>query len=416
MTGDRQLYLDLWLKHIHILAGMIGPRGSTTRAERRASAYCARVLADLRLAPRVEGFRSPTSLFLVHFYVGAVMLLAFLLYPLGGRIGAAVALALALLAMYCVVMELLFRPHPLRALLPRGTSQNVIATLPPVDEHRQDLILIGHVDTNHSPLIFRSACWINAWRVISTLIFHSFGVQIIVFTIGLVTQAPLIRWLTVPGGVGALLLVLIMLEAQLSPFSPGANDNATGAGLVLTLAARLRAEPPRHTRVWFVNTGCEEVKHYGAIDFFQMHAGEMLRPSTLVFEMLGRDGPAWLLKEGTIGLFNYHSSPELVALCEDVARQHPDLGAHSTQVDGGHTEMADALRIGIPAITLIGLDEGGTRFNYDGPELYWHHLEDTPDKIDPGVLGRSYDFALAFIRALDACAAAITPGGRDDRT
>ncbi|GAB4476313.1 MAG: M28 family peptidase [Anaerolineae bacterium] len=416
MSSDRQLYLDLWLEHIRTLAGTVGPRGSTTRAERRASAYCARVLADLHLTPRVEGFRSPTSLFLVHFYVGAVMLLAFLIYPLGGRISAGIALALALLGMYSEVMELLFRPHPLRALLPRGTSQNVIATLPPAGEHRQDLILIGHVDTNHSPLIFRSPRWINAWRVTSTLIFHSFGVQIIVFAAGLITQASLTRWLTLPGGVGALLLVLITLEAQLSPFSPGANDNATGAGLVLTLAARLRTEPPRHTRVWFVNTGCEEVKHYGAIDFFQMHAGEMRSPSTLVFEMLGRDGPAWLLKEGTIGLFTYRSSPELVALCEDVARQHPDLGAHSTQVGGGHTEMADALRIGIPAITLIGLDEGGTRFNYDGPELYWHHIGDTPDKINPEVLGRSYDFTLAFIRALDARAAAGTPGGSDGHT
>ena len=60
--------------------------------------------------------------------------------------------------------------------------------------------------------------------------------------------------------------------------------------------------------------------------------------------------------------------------------------------------MADALRLGIPAITIGGQTESG--------ELpYWHTVGDTFDKMDPEVLGRAYAFTSAFIAALDARAA-----------
>ena len=47
---------------------------------------------------------------------------------------------------------------------------------------------------------------------------------------------------------------------------------------------------------------------------------------------------------------------------------------------GGHTEMADALLAGVKAITIAGINEGGTRLNYDGPDLYWHHKDDVVAK------------------------------------
>ena len=56
--------------------------------------------------------------------------------------------------------------------------------------------------------------------------------------------------------------------------------------------------------------------------------------------------------------------------------------------------MADALRLGIPAITLTGMTP-------DGNAPYWHQVGDTYDKIDPEVLARALAFTSAFIRALD---------------
>jgi hypothetical protein len=118
--------------------------------------------------------------------------------------------------------------------------------------------------------------------------------------------------------------------------------------------------------------------------------------------MLGRDGPGYLLRESTINLFSIRASPEMVALAEWVARRHPALGAHPTQVGGGHTEMTDAIRAGVPAITIIGLDEGGTRFNYDGPALYWHHRDDVFANLIPEVMERNYAFIWALVETIDA--------------
>jgi hypothetical protein len=63
-------------------------------------------------------------------------------------------------------------------------------------------------------------------------------------------------------------------------------------------------------------------------------------------------------------------------------------------VNGGETEMSDAIRAGVPAIKLMGL----TRENV---LPYWHQTVDTVDKIDVVVLDRNYDFTWHYYQALD---------------
>jgi hypothetical protein len=161
----------------------------------------------------------------------------------------------------------------------------------------------------------------------------------------------------------------------------------------LTLAEHLQAEPLQHTRVWLACTGCEEVQHYGAADFFRRHRAELHNPVALVFEMLGRAELSWLTREGV--LVPFHADPNLVALAQRLAGDHPEWGAQPTQIMGGNSEMADALMAGVPAITLLCTAPRG-----EG--TYWHQVEDTYDKLDPQVMVRAYAFAQTFIRALDA--------------
>jgi hypothetical protein len=395
------VHLRIWNQHIHHLAGEIGPRGSTRDGERRASAYCARVLTGLGFKPQTEPFVSATSGYLTHLTVGLLMLTAFIVYPLGGRVSAIVGALIAVLALAFESLELGFRPNPLRWLLPKGDSQNVVATIPPAAEHRQDLVLIGHVDTNHASLTFTSIGWVDFWRITAPLVFLSFAFEVVLYVLGAVFGWVWVWQASIISAVGALILIAVCVQAELSPFSPGANDNATGVGLVLALAEHFQAEPLAHTRVWLACTGCEEVKHYGAIDFFERHQAEMLNPKSLVFEMLGRDGPAWLEQEVIVPPFAYNADSEMVAILKQLAADHPEWNAHPTRVFGGHSEMADSLRVGIPAVTLIGIGPGGTPLGYSGPALFWHHIDDTPDKIDQRALERAYALTWAFIRSLD---------------
>ena len=158
---------------------------------------------------------------------------------------------------------------------------------------------------------------------------------------------------TILSALGSATLAAICIQADRTPFSAGANDNASLAGLLLALAQHFQNEPLLYTRVWLVCTGCEEVQHYGAIDFFRQHTSGLKDPVAVVFEMLGCVGPSWLTKEGII--IPFKSDHNLVKLAEQMAEAHPHLGAYPSQIKGGNTEMADALRMGIPAITLNGM-------------------------------------------------------------
>lgn len=386
-------YLQIWLRHVKALAADIGPRGSTTEKEKEASDYCQQVFRNLHLTPQMETFLSAKSIYHPHLLASLFMLLAFVLYPLYGRTSAALATLISLIAYASQLLELSFRDNLFRRLVPKGDSQNVIAVMPPEQEHKQDLVLIGHVDSHRTPLIFRSSTWVKVYQAFTTVVFLLGSAQVLLYLVGSFTLWSWIWPVTVFSAIGAATLAAICIQADRSPYSAGANDNATAAGLLLTLAQYFQNEPLQNTRVWLVCTGCEEVQHYGAIDFFRRHTYELKNPVAVVFEMLGCAGPSWLTKEGII--IPFHSDSKLVQLAEQMAEAHPHLGAYPSQIKGGNTEMADALRVGIPAITLNGMGPKG--------ELpYWHQVEDTYDKMDPEVMARAYEFAREYITAIDS--------------
>jgi acetylornithine deacetylase/succinyl-diaminopimelate desuccinylase-like protein len=378
--------------YIQTLAGTIGPRGATRPEEREAALYSAGVLQSLGYQPEMDTFQSATSIYHPHILASLLMLAAFVIYPLFGRWSAGIAAALSLVALVSDLLELGFINNPFRWVVPKGESQNVFATLAPAGNHEQDLILIGHLDTHQSGKIFSSRGWVAFFQNFTTLAFAAFSAQTAFFLVGILAQWDWLWFAAIPSALCALVLLAICWEANRAPFSPGANDNASAVAMVLTLAETLREDPLENTRVWFVLTGCEEVQHYGAIDFIRRHKPEFKEPKVLVFEMLGAAGPAWEIREGIIVPFK--PDRKLRRIAENLAAAHPELGAYPSQITGGNSEMADAVRAGIPAITFFGLTP-------DGRAPYWHQMADTPDKMNPDILSRTYTFTLKFIRTLD---------------
>lgn len=381
------------LDHIHALAVTIGPRGATRPEERQAADYAFQHVEALGYQPEMEHFRSATTIYLPHIITALLMLIAFIIYPLFGRASAAIAAGLSLFALVSDLLELGFLPNPLRWVTPKGNSQNVFATLDPQHDYRQDLILVGHLDTHQTGKIFSSRGWVKFFQTFTTIAFAAFSAQVGFFLAGIIAQWNWLWYASIPSALAALILLAICWEADRAPFSPGANDNASAVAMVLTLAENLRNAPLNHTRVWFVLTGCEEVQHYGMIDFIKRHKQTWVDPKVLVFEMVGVAGPAWETKEGIIVPFK--PDKNLVQIVETIAKQHPELGAYPTFIVGGNSEMADAHRAKLPAITFFGLTP-------DGHAPYWHQLADTPDKMDPNVLANTYQFTRLFIDRVDA--------------
>lgn len=384
--------IQTWLEHIRVLSEDIGPRGSTTKGEREGAIYCLSAFHNIGLKPVLETFTSARSIFHPHLMSSLVMLAAFIIYPFGGRAVTGLAALLTILMLASELLELGFRDNLLRRIVPKGQSQNVYAVIPPSGEHCQDLVLIGHIDSQRTPFIFRSPGMVKVYQNFTTVAFVFFTAQTLLYSLGTFFRWGWVWYATIPTAICALLLAAICIEADLSPFTRGANDNASAVGLVLTLAEQFAAAPLQHTRVYCVCTGCEEVNHYGAADFFKRHRDEMVDPHGLVFELVGCAGPGWLTQEGIV--IPFHSDSGLVRLVIELSAQHPQWGAYPVQIKGGNSELVDCIRAHIPAITLFGLKR-------DGEAPYWHQKADTFDKMEPSVMENTYALTWAMIQRID---------------
>lgn len=174
-----------WQDHIRYLTDEIGPRGSTTPGERQGAEYCQKVLQSLGLDARLETFTSARSIFQPHLLASLGMLVSFALYPLAGPASAVVAALISLVALASDLLELSFRDNLLRRMLAKGPSQNTVAVLPPAGEHKQDLVLIGHVDSQRTPIIFSSPRWVNAYEYFTTVAFIAFTAQVFFYILGI---------------------------------------------------------------------------------------------------------------------------------------------------------------------------------------------------------------------------------------
>ncbi len=248
------------------------------------------------------------------------------------------------------------------------------------------------MDSQRTPFVFRSPAWVKVYDRFTTIAFAGFLWQTVVFALAVFIPLSWAWPAAIPGAVSAALLAALCIQAECTPFTAGANDNASAVGMVLTLARHFARAPLERTRVLAVVTGCEEVQHYGMADFYRRHRAELKDPRAIVFEMLGCAGPSWIVKEGIIVPFR--PDPSLVALVEKLAAENPAWQAYPSSISGGNTEMADAVRAGVPTIAL----GGKTR---EGVLPFWHQPSDTFDKMDPGVMARTWDLTLALIREID---------------
>jgi hypothetical protein len=387
------------IDHVRHLSETIGPRGSTTPKEREAADYAKQVLVGAGLKPETESFVSATSGWYPSALFAGLMLLACVVFWFAGRTGALLALAISLVALVSILLELAFRPNPLRWVLPKGPSQNVVAQIAPRQEVRRRIVLTGHLDSHRTPLAFSSDGWLRVFRTLVPVGLAASVSLILVFLGGSFSAAPAWRAVAVPLALAMAALFAITFQADRTPYTAGANDNATGAALVLSLAEQLAREPLTETEVWVVLTGCEEVGCYGAEAFARQHQDRLGGAAWLTLDTLGSRGgsPCFLTRETF--LLTARSDPELIRLAHEVSRNRPELGARPfDKFAGAYTEGSIAVLYGFRALSLISLTPSGL-------PTEWHRPTDILDRLDPAALQACELFTREFLRAFDRTAA-----------
>jgi len=383
------------MRHLRHLAVEIGPRGSTTPQERQAAAYARERLEAAGLETHWEPFRAPVSGWRPFALASLAGLLSVALVLLGGRLGAILGGTVMAVATASVFLEMYFRRNPLRALVPWAESQNVWARVPAARQATRRVLLVGHLDTHRTPWLFTSPARLKAFRLITTVGIVGFVLGTLLFlaigALGLDALRPW-AWALAP-------LYLIVLAATLqpdaTPFTQGANDNASGAAVVLSLAERLAREPLARTEVWALASGCEEVGSYGAQAFADAHRADLPGLLAISIDNVGGRGAGacYTTVEGMV--FPLKPSPELLALAERLRAERPELNAYAKPYTTLHTDATALMVRGVPSLSFVGLTP-------DGVIPDWHTVGDVFERVDPGAVETTEAFVLELLRRFDA--------------
>jgi len=394
------------LAHAQALAGDIGPRGTGTAGEEAAAAYVAERLSALGLAVERQTFRAVASQNAFPLSISLIALLTVVLYPLGGMLGRWVAAILALSTAPLLWHTIRKSTNPLRPLLPKVTSRNVLARIEPQGELHQRVVILAHLDTNRCRLAWQSsvarALEPLTYLTLAVLASVGFlylagalqaGLHSVPFAGNWVWRVSLIPAAYVVG------MVITLVKDDRTAFSPGAHDNAASVAVALEIGARLAARPLGRTEVWLAFTGAEETDHAGLYALVRRYGAELRQAAFIGLEGLGSGELVYLRRQGLCA--HYRPDAGLYAAAERVAASLPELGARAAQMTG-EDEVGTLRRAGYRAICIAGRDPATETL----PR--WHRSDDTVDTLSVEFMQRGATFVTALLEQLDEDGPATT--------
>jgi hypothetical protein len=384
------------IDHIHYLAGDIGGRGSCTPQERQAGEYVVEQLRllgvqDVRLEP-YRGAPSTYRPFALAFTIGLFGLA--LAATLQGRLGFILGALLNLLGAWGMLTETDVADNWMRRLLPKADSQNVVGTIPPAGAVTQRAVLCAHLDTHRTPVFYSSKAWHRLFSLLVSTAFLSMAAGTGLFGTAAAFGWSWMRWAAVVLAPIQLFAVLMCLHADTTPFSPGANDDASGVGVILGLVDRLRGEPLSNTEVYLAFTGCEEVGSYGVAAYLDAHAREFGTDTVyLILDEVGLGKIKYLTLDGLIRKHAMH--PRALELARAASARCLELGVVE-KVGAAYTDALEPTKRALISLTI----------SCDVPPQsqeasHWHQMTDTPEHVDAQTLTDAHVYTWEILRLID---------------
>ncbi len=372
------------LHHARYITTRIGPRGAATPAEKHAADYVQQQMQQLGLQQvRLESFTAPTYGWLaIAIAFSLAVWSAFLCWGtfyltqtriIGGVFGA----VLSALALVIIYLEINLRDNPLRRLVARGRSHNAIGRQAPAGgaaQAKQHVVLVSHLDTPPAARPFKTPRRARLFRWVFIIGALSLFASVGLYLLG---GLDIWEWAFVWAGVCSILQSLVIiqsLQADRGDFTPGANNNASGIGAVLTLAERVKIAPLRNTEVWFVCCGSHTTGNSGLRALLQQHGDELREAWFIGFEGVGVGKRLISIqREGWPGHWPGRSlHPALRDLLDRTRRENPALPIepHATP---RNTVVAAATRRGLKSLCLsVYADDNHLPYAYDRDDVVAH--------------------------------------------
>jgi hypothetical protein len=286
-----------------------------------------------------------------------------------------------------------------RRLLPQRTGVNVVAELG--DERAErTVLLIAHHDAAHAGIVFHPEIPRSIGRRFPKLLERSnttpptmwgaVGGPVLV-ALGSLAGGRVGRRLRRLGAVISAGYVAAMVDIGVRSVVPGANDNATGVAVLLSLAHAFADEQPRGLRVILLSTSEESILE-GMDGFARRHFPELPPERTHVINVDTVGSPYLLLLEGE-GMLRVREYPkDFLALVKSCAEElgiyiWPNLRFRNA------TDGVIALKAGYPTVTLASVDE------FKAPTHY-HWPTDTPGNVHYDSVADAARLCEAVVRKL----------------
>lgn len=378
----REEDLETGVEAVRVLSDVIGPRPSASVEEAAAASYVSGLLRDMGLEPSTELFRSSRSF-------GPSYMLAFGLAAAAGLfkrrplryVTGAVAAGLGL-------ADSRFSRFGASALTKWRTSRNVFATLEPSSVPERTVCIVSHLDSSRSGLMFHPSVTPVLGKVVAAA-----GTSLI-----LQAMDPLIgrgpgRWLIWKARMFCAIAFGVILERELRGKNvSGTNDNASGVGACLALAARFSREPLRHTRLVLLATGSEESGVYGMSEFLRSHDTEGW--CFLNFDGVSAEASLRVLSKEGGPLGSANADGELLELSARVGERRPELEAVPLKHGSGLPyDATPVMAAGGRAMTIV---------NQDGAIPDYHWPTDRFDRFSTPSFERAVNFAEQLLLEIDA--------------
>lgn len=397
--------MDLPSKHVLDLSKKIGARGAGSDGEKAAASYILRSFSNSDIEVDVESFSTWHSDLQGTIIVYLLAVFAFLAF----RFSFVLSIIVSIFAFLAFQMET-YSWAVVSRLAKRSAASNIIGRVKPREESAQLVVLVANYDTpKSSPL--GSPSLARYYRALYVASFVSIT-MIMVLSIGgqgasllkISDNVVFLVWLFFsPFALCLLGLAFAMAwgEGRSQP-TAGANDNASGVGVMLSVLAAVAANPLENTTVWGVATARGSAGARGMVQFLKRHRSELRDACIVNIDHVGRGPTRVLTREGV--MLGFRASRKVVELTFRAAR-----GSRSIKLEKGkcRVKKSDALVAtvrGFRAVTIAGC-AGGT---FPG----WRNDGDTYDRIQRGALDRAAKLVHLLLDEVDEMA---SPGSKRRR-
>ncbi|MDD5066886.1 MAG: M28 family peptidase [bacterium] len=376
------------------LSEELGHRLTSSENEAKAFDFIRKRLEASGLAVEGEQFKVPSSVYALYQFLFLAGLLASLTFHLFQDQFKLLLILFGAFLLFLFYKEFVFQHTFFYTFLKSRWSQNLASRISPASgQVKRQVYVVAHVDSARAGLLFHP-------RIVRCL---PFFIRMSFVAFGLLFLNSLV-FLIIPHFAGRLLFYALDIfftaclaaafhSEYAAPPCSGANDNASGAGVLLALMAYFKAHPLDHVEVTGLFTGAEETGCDGIHHYLRKHQFE-LRPDAgfLVLECCGIGNPVFLRSEGMLKKYLPDSEMNAVAEKASLGLSAP---AEGVDLPVGYTEMEVIRNFGFKALSI------GAAPADKNAVPNWHQKRDKIIYIQKEALGNVFDFAKNIILTID---------------